>query len=126
MMDANRVCVLAEPDSSVEMLICYIHLRLIDRDYFRAKYSRDPGILWSLARIASQFKIDDLSLFIEFLLLEVLIGNNKGISCNVLYSNVEYYLSDFYLVNILLFDLYLLYVSVGRHSICSMSASVET
>ncbi len=98
-MDANRVCVLAEPDLSVEMLVYYIHSHLIDRDYFRVKYSKDPGILWSLARIASQFEINDLSLFIEFLLLEVLIGNNKGISCNVLYSNVENYLSDFYLAN---------------------------
>ncbi len=33
-MDANRVCVLAEPDSSIEMLVYYIHSHLINCDYF--------------------------------------------------------------------------------------------
>ncbi|MCP4651406.1 MAG: hypothetical protein GY853_15175, partial [PVC group bacterium] len=86
----------------VELFVYFIHNRIIDHETFCAKYRNDPSILWSLARIASKFNIEEMSEYVEFLLLELLVSNSHGISSNFLYSSKHPYnlLCDFYLSNI--------------------------
>ncbi len=95
-----------EPDAAVELFVYFIHNRIIDQETYCSKYRKDPSILWSLARIASKFKIDELSQYVEFLLLELLISNSHGISSNFLYGSKNSYniLCDFYLSNIFEFE----------------------
>ncbi len=90
----NQECRISEPDYAIEMLVYFMHARIIDHP-FCCKYRNDPAALWSLARIASMYCIKELAQFVEFLLAQLLIGNNTGRSNNYLHQDIDLLLNDY-------------------------------
>ncbi len=95
----NRECRISEPDLAIEMLVYFMHACIIDQP-FCCKYHNDNAVLWSLARIASMYCIKELAEFIEFLLAELLVGNNRGRSDSHLHPDVDLLLNDYQLAHL--------------------------